>query len=69
MCCVTTTAARRALRIGMAAAERMQRDVLGWLGSARGVSRQCNRTASSKCQVRRISITSYSRARAGGNAG
>ena len=31
-------------------------------------TRQCNRTASSKCQVRRISITSYSRASAGGNA-
>ncbi len=50
--------------------DEMQRDVLGWLGKiVQGEgTRQCNRTASSKCQVRRISITSYSRASAGGNA-
>ena len=50
--------------------DEMQRDVLGWLGKmVRGeCTRQYNRTASSKCQVRRISITSYSRASAGGNA-
>ena len=50
--------------------DEMQRYVLGWLGKiVRGEGiRQYNRTASSKCQVRRISITSYSRASAGGNA-
>jgi hypothetical protein len=36
---------------------------------AAAIPRQCNRTAESKYQVRRISTTSNSRASAGGNAG